>query len=133
MDAHTIKKSLVNYKRNIELVEHLTWRLEEMSTKYYEGGTSSVIRLPDGSPQDRSCIISEFVVKEHDMQVEIALLSQEIEIADKFINNIHKHRNMIMDKYFNRLSYRELCDKYDYSKSQIFKIIQSEIENQSDL
>ena len=51
MDAHTIKKALVNYRKNVEAIQRLNWKLEEISTKHYEGGTSSIIRMPDGKPK----------------------------------------------------------------------------------
>lgn len=133
MDAHTIKKALINYKKNVEIVERLNWRLTEMRTKLYEGGTSSVIKMPDGSPKDRSEVISEFVVKEHEMQEEIFHLTQEIDIADKFLEKVHKCKDIIIDKFVNGLSYYEMCKKYSYSKTRIFAIIKDEIENQADL
>jgi len=133
MDAHTIRKSLINYKKNIETVQRLNWKLEEMSVKLYEGGTSSVIKMPDGTPKDRSEVISEFVVKEHETQEEIALLSQEIEIVDKFLDKVDKNKDILVDKYVNGMCYYDLCRKHSYSKTRIFAIIKEEIENQSDL
>jgi len=133
MDAHTIKKALINYKKNTEIIERLNWRLTEMRTKLYEGGTSSVIKMPDGTPKDRSEVISDFVVKEHDMQEEIFHLTQEIDIADKFIEGIHKCKEIIVDKFVNGLSYGELSKKHGYSKTRLYEIITEEIENQSDL
>lgn len=63
MDAHTIKKAQMNYKKNVEAVQRLNWKFEEISTKHYEGGTSSIIRTPEGTSKDRTLKIVEYLEK----------------------------------------------------------------------
>lgn len=132
MDAHTIRKSLVSYRKNTEVVQKRNWELEEMRVRLYEGGTSSIIMMPDGTPKDRSEVISEFVVIEHEYQEEVFLLSQEIEIADKFLDKVKENKQMIVDKYINGLCDEELCFNHKYSITSIKRKISEQIYLYSD-
>lgn len=127
MDAHTIKKALVNYRKNVEVIQKRNWELEEMRTKLYEGGTSSVIKMPDGTPKDRSEVISDFVIKEHKILDEIDLLSKEIEIADEFLDKVVDFKEMIVDKYLNGTQNIDLCNKYGYTRASINRKIDEQI------
>lgn len=132
MDAHTIKKALMSYRKNVEVIQKRNWELEEIRTKLYEGGTSSFIKMPDGTPKDRSEVISEFVIKEHKILDEIDLLSKELEIADNFIDKVIDNKEMIIDKYINGLCDCELCNKYTYSTTSIKRKINEQIILYSD-
>lgn len=132
MDAHTIKKALMSYRKNVEVIQKRNWELEEMRTKLYEGGTSSFIKMPDGTPKDRSEVISEFVIKEHKILDEIDLLSKELEIVDNFIDKVIDNKEMIIDKYINGLCDSELCNKYTYSTTSIKRKINEQISLYSD-
>lgn len=132
MDAHTIKKALVNYRKNVETIQKLNWRLEEMSTKLCEGGTSSFIKMPDGTPKDRSNIITDYIEKEHKILDEIDLLSKELEIADEFLGKVVDFKEMIVDKYINGLCDEDLCFKHKYSSTSIKRKITEQIHLYSD-
>lgn len=132
MDAHTIKKALISYRKNVEVIQKRNWELEEMRTKLYEGGTSSFIKLPDGTPKNRSEVISDFVIKEHKIIDEIDLLSKELEIADKFIDKVIDNKEMIVDKYIKGLSILEMSNKFGYTKASIKRKIDEQIQMYSD-
>lgn len=132
MDAHTIKKALMSYRKNVEVIQKRNWELEEMRTKLYEGGTSSVIKMPDGTPKDRSEVISEFVIKEHKILDEIDLLSKELEIVDKFVDKVIENKEMIVDKYIKGLSILEMSNKFGYTKASIKRKIDEQIQMYSD-
>lgn len=112
---HTLKKALINYRKNVEAIQRLNWKLEEISTKHYEGGTSNVIRMPEGIPKDISKIISEFLEKEKEIITEVNLLSMEIEIVNKFIESLFENKQIFIDKFIIRFSINEIETKYHYS------------------
>lgn len=132
MDAHTIKKALMSYRKNVEVIQKRNWELEEMRTKLYEGGTSSVIKMPDGTPKDRSEVISDFVIKEHKILDEIDLLSKELDIADKFIDKVIDNKEMIVDKYIKGLNDFEMTQVHKYSRTSINRKIDEQIQLYSD-
>lgn len=132
MDAHTIKKALMSYRKNVEVIQKRNWELEEMRTKLYEGGTSSVIKMPEGTPKDRSEVISDFVIKEHKILDEIDLLSKELEIADKFIDKVIDNKEMIVDKYIKGLNDFEMTQVHKYSRTSINRKIDEQILLYSD-
>lgn len=132
MDAHTIKKALMSYRKNVEVIQKRNWELEEMRTKLYEGGTSSVIKMSDGTPKDRSEVISEFVIKEHKILDEIDLLSKELEIADKFVDKVIDNKEMIIDKYIIGLNDFEMTQVHKYSRTSINRKIDEQIQLYSD-
>lgn len=132
MDAHTIKKSLLNYRKNSLTIQRLNWKLEEISTKIYEGNTSSIIKLPEGTSEDRSAIISNFLVTRSKIQDEITHLSKEIEIVDEFLEKVSEHKDIIVDKYVNGLTNAEMYVKYVYDRQSIKRKIDEQISLYSD-
>lgn len=122
----------MSYRKNVEVIQKRNWELEEMRTKLYEGGTSSVIKMPDGTPKDRSEVISDFVIKEHKILDEIDLLSKELEIADLFIDRVIENKEMIVDKYINGLNDFEMTQVHKYSRTSINRKIDEQIQLYSD-
>lgn len=72
-------------------------------------------------------MIFEFLESEKEINVEINKLNKEIEIVNNFINSRVNYNPIIIDKFIIGLTYFELTSEYNYSKSQIFKIIENEI------
>lgn len=133
MRQFTIKKALINYRKNREEIEDLEFKIVELENEVFNIKSNGFPKIPDGEPCDRQkLLIKRFeaideLKKERDhMQYEINQVNRLLDLLDG------DFKNLIMDRFIKEdtryMTLDELSLKYCYSKRSIYRIIDDSIE-----
>lgn len=133
MRQFTIKKALINYRKNREEIEDIEFKIVELENEVFNIKSNGFPKIPDGEPCDRQkLLIKRFeaideLKKERDhMQYEINQVNRLLDLLDG------DFKNLIMDRFIKEdtryMTLDELSLKYCYSKRSIYRIIDDSIE-----
>ena len=133
MRQFTIKKALINYRKNRAEIEDIEFKIVELENEVFNIKSNGFPKIPDGEPCDRQkLLIKRFdaideLKKERDhMQYEVDKVNQLLGMLDG------DFKNLIMDRFIKEdtkyMTLDELSLKYSYSKRSIYYIIDDCIE-----
>lgn len=133
MRQFTIKKALINYRKNRAEIEDIEFKIVELENEVFNIKSNGFPKIPDGEPCDRQkLLIKRFdtldeLKKERDhMQYEVDKVNQLLGMLDG------DFKNLIMDRFIKEdtkyMTLEELSLKYSYSKRSIYRIIDDSIE-----
>ena len=133
MRQFTIKKALINYRKNREEIEDIEFKIVELENEVFNIKSNGFPKIPDGESCDRQkLLIKRFeaideLKKERDhMQYEINQVNRLLDLLDG------DFKNLIMDRFIKEdtryMTLDELSLKYCYSKRSIYRIIDDSIE-----
>lgn len=133
MRQFTIKKALINYRKNRAEIEDIEFKIVELENEVFNIKSNGFPKIPDGEPCDRQkLLIKRFeaideLKKERDhMQYEINQVNRLLDLLDG------DFKNLIMDRFIKEdtryMTLDELSLKYCYSKRSIYRIIDDSIE-----
>lgn len=127
-----VKMALTNYKEFHKAITKIEEDIERVNAKRFKFG-GSIIKIPENSrPRDQ--IIIENIERLDKLRNSLSVHHYLAELADEFINAIPSpYKEMVLDKYVNGMNVYEMEDKYNYSRSQINRIIDRLIEKFIDL
>ena len=133
MRQFTIKKALINYRKNREEIEDIEFKIVELENEVFNIKSNGFPKIPDGESCDRQkLLIKRFeaideLKKERDhMQYEINQVNRLLDLLDG------DFKYLIMDRFIKEdtryMTLDELSLKYCYSKRSIYRIIDDSIE-----
>lgn len=129
MKTYLIKKGLINYNQNKKLLGYLEFKREECESRLYSLPPGSIVKRPEGNPPKRSMLIIERMNDLDEVNKQIELCKYEISIVDEFISNLSENRQLVVDKYINEYSQKELETKFFMSRQSIYRLIERLIED----
>lgn len=127
-----VKMALVNYKEFHKAITKIEEDIERVNAKRFKFG-GSIIKIPENNTP-RDVIIIENLERLEKLRNSLSVHHYLAELADEFIKVLpDPYKEMVTDKYVNKLNTFEMEEKYNYSRSQINRIIDKLIERFIDL
>lgn len=123
MDERLLKRALTKYNENKKIKKDLEDRLEVAEHKLYKGSGGWVAKMPEGAPPDAGLVFTVKLECVDKIRADLKRVNDEIAEVDKFIHVMTDCGELIRDKYINQLSVEELVIKYNYSRPQIYRMI----------
>ncbi len=132
MEPYILKKALISYKKNLETIPTIENKILLIEEKLYEPNTTSLVKVSankSSSNKDRGKIIIEAIQQLHLLQDQLNHLYYEIDLVDDFISILEgTYKNLVIDKYINRLLTSTLEEMYCYSRNGIIAIVNRLVE-----
>lgn len=133
LETKDIKHALKNYHKIKEYIRLDVLDLEVLQHKMEGQGGGSIIPCDKGGKEianDRTHLLLHLIEKKQEIKDKISEETYYLQIAKDFIRWLEDdNKQMVIDKYINRMSEIELEGKYFYSNRHINRIIDDEISN----
>jgi len=128
MQTIDVKYALEKYHQIRKAYQAAMDKIEAVNAVRFKPGTS-MPKIPESEPEDRGMTAIKNMNR-HDSAVEDMLSKRYyIRIQDEFMVSVpEKYKDMIEDKYINRITGCEMEKKYGYDRTQMFRIINKLIE-----
>lgn len=127
MEKVDVKHALEHYHEIREAARRTQDKIAAVNAQRFKAG-SSIISIPETTSSPDQKIIRN--MERHDkLMKEYQRYHDDMVTADSFIKAIpDKYREMVVDKYVNRLNCHMMQHKYNYDRTQMFRIINRLIE-----
>jgi len=125
MTTDDVRDALVNYHRYKRRLENANLDLIAIVTKQTKTG-GSIIRMPE-HPTDKTKFILNCIEDKTVIERRCAYWRDMVYLADAFIRSLPNtplpYQSIVTDKYINRISDYKMELKYNYERTQIWRII----------
>lgn len=133
MRQFTIKKALINYRKNREEIEELGFEITELENELFNIKSNGVPKIPDGEPCDRQKLLIKRIDALDKLRKDQAHMQYEVDRVHELMSILDgDFKNLIMDRFILEdtrfMTLEELSLKYSYSKRSIYRIIDDCIE-----
>lgn len=127
MEKVDVKHALEHYHEIREAARRTQDKIDAVNAQRFKAG-SSIITIPETTSSPDQKIIRN--MERHDkLMKEYQRYHDDMVTADSFIQAIPaRYRDMVVDKYVHRLNCHKMQQKYNYDRTQMFRIINRLIE-----
>ncbi len=130
MTTDDVKDALTNYHSYMKRLEDAELALTAIVTRQNKTG-GSIIKIPE-NPKDKTHMQLTCIEQKDRIKLNTRYWKDMIDLANSFIkalpNTPTPYREIVKDKYINRLCDHQLQEKYRYDRRQILRIVKRAIE-----